>query len=182
MKRLSILLILVVIGCGKEAEKTPPEPSPGPVVQTPFGEFAAVKTYLDEINPYIQKVGELQNQVDKTRGSSGQFTSQNLATAIEQATPSLEQALDEFSRISPPPRLASFHADIEQLMNIRLGAYRMTLDGWKQEQRTKDTRWHQEAEAQFQKANDLIVQLNEQMQGINQALERAAAQLQVASP
>lgn len=182
MIRLFIVLILFTIGCGKGEEQTPPQPLPDPVAQTPFGGVDEIKAYLDKINPYIQEVGQLQAQVDQVKGSSGQFTSQNMAAAIEQAHPPLQKTRGEFSRILPPPGLASFHADIEKLMDTRLEAYRMILDGWKQEQRTQDTGWHQKAEEQFKKANDQIVQLNEQMKEINQALEEAATAPQVASP
>lgn len=177
-----LAFLLLFVGCGRQEEqptsRTPETPSPS----TPYGSVDEVKAYLEQINPYIQRVGQIQAEVEKQIGSSGKITSQNLAAAAEKAYPLLLQAREEFSRIKPPPLLAPFHRDIEKLMSIRLEAYRATLDGWKREQQRKDIAWHEEVEAKLQAANDLILELNGEMQRINAALQSASPPPQVARP
>ena len=185
MKPLVIAFCLLAIGCGSQEEKPAPKPeeTTPAVTQTEYGSSEEVKSYLDKINPYIQEVGNIQIKVDQAIGSAGKGTSKNLASAMEQVLPRLQTAHTNFSAIQPPPLLASLHRNIEKLMTIRLEAYRITVEGWKLERDKKDISWHEKAEAKLQQANDLIIQLNKELQGINLALEKATTPPQkVASP
>ena len=174
--------LLSVAGCGRQEESSsrPEEEIQAP--QTPYGSVEEVRSYLEKINPYIQEIGRIQAEVDHQVGSSGKATSKNLATAMKEVYPRLREVLENFERIEPPPLLAPFHRDIEKLMLIRLDAYDTTIKGWQEEQKSRNTQWHQEAEAKLKQANELIVQLNAEMKKINDALSAAARPSQLATP
>jgi hypothetical protein len=68
-------------------------------------------------------------------------------------------------------------------MLLRLDAYAAPIRGWQAEQKTGDESLYQHAEAKLQQANQLIVQLNEEMKRINDALAAAAPPpVETASP
>jgi len=183
MKYFLPILLFAALGCGSQEEEQAASTQDPPMARTPFGSVEAVKTYLTQINPFIQKVGQLHAVVDQQMGSAGRATSKNLAVAMEGVRPQLQKTLDDFRQIDPPPDLRSFHDDIQKLMETRLKAYDLTIEGWQREQKTEDTAWFEEAEGKLQEANDLILQLNTEMQKINLALQQAVKlPTQVASP
>lgn len=172
-------LLLMVVGCGndKGAQK-PAQPA-----STPYGTVEEVAHYLEQINPYIQTVSSLQAHVEKQVGSSGRATADNLAKAMRDVQPQLQQAIDEFGRIQPPGLLANFHARIARLMATRMEAYALTIRGQESAQAADQPAWHAQVEAKLEEANTLISQLNEEMHRINDALQASvAAPTRVASP
>ena len=184
MKHFLPILLIFALGCGSEEAEQTASPKDLPVARTPFGSVETVKAYLTQINPFIGKVGQLHAVVLQQMGSAGRATSKNLATAMEGVRPQLQKALDDFRQIEPPPDLRAFHDDIKKLMETRLKAYDLTIEGWQREQKAEDTAaWFEEAEGKLQEAEDLILQLNAEMQKINLALEQAIKlPTQVASP
>lgn len=183
MKYIFPILLIAALGCGSQEEEQAASTQDPPVAMTPFGSVEAVKTYLTQINPFIGKVSQLHAVVDQQMGSAGRATSKNLAAAMEGIRPQLQKTLDDFRQIEPPPDLRSFHDDIKKLMEIRLKAYDLTIEGWEREQKNEDTAWFEAAEGELEEANDLILQLNTEMQKINLAMEQALKlPTQVASP
>jgi hypothetical protein len=183
MKYFLSILLFVALGCGSQEEEQAASTQDPPMARTPFGSVEAVQTYLTQIDPFIGKVGQLHAAVVQQIGSAGRATSKNLATAMKEVRPQLQKALDDFRQIDPPPDLRAFHDDIKKLMETRLKAYDLTIDGWKREQKTEDTAWFEEAEGKLQEADDLILQLNSEMQKINLALQQVVKlPTQVASP
>lgn len=169
--------LLLVLGCGSSQEQPAPKPAVPDAPATPFGTVAEVKAYLDKIAPHIQLVSQLQAELDRQIGTAGKVTSKNLAAAAAAAIPRLRQAHEEFARLQPPPLLAPLHRDIEKLMVLRLDAYSAAAEGWQREQQNGDTAWHTVVETKLQGANDLIVQLNQQLQQVNGALAQTTTQV-----
>ncbi len=101
---------------------------------------------------------------------------------MEKAKPRLQKALDTFSSINPPPLLATLHADIKELMLLRLNGYEHTILSWQQEQKDGSIEGYKEAENALNKANQLILKLNQDMGMIHQALEKTTDSAQIASP
>jgi len=149
---------------------------------TAYGDSELILTYLGQINPYIQEVGKIQLEVDKVVGSTQKATGANLAKAMEKYKPRLEAAQTEFSKIQPPPLLAGFHSNIENLIALRLDAYNTTIRGSVIEKKTGDEKVYEEAEQKLKKANELIASLNSEMAKINNALKMASTPAQTASP
>ena len=187
MPRFAPYLIALLLGCGSNQDEgqTIPQPVPAQPPEnpsTPFGETAQVQAYLQQISPFIQEVGQIQFEIDQKIGTSGKATGSNLAPAMETAKPRLQKALDTFSSINPPPLLATLHADIKKLMLLRLNGYEHTIQSWQQEQKDGSIDGYKEAENALNKANQLILKLNQDMGMIHQALEKATDSAQTASP
>ncbi|MFL2541181.1 MAG: hypothetical protein ACJ0UT_04290 [Candidatus Latescibacterota bacterium] len=189
MQRLAFSFFVMALGCGNSQDETNtiPQPVPSesaPKTETPYGDSAEVKTYLTAINPFIQEVGKIHLEVNKVVGTSGQATVANLAPAMKKARPRLQHAIESFTKIEPPPLLASLHADIKKLMLHRLDAYETTVRGWDREQDDGklDPALEAEAEKALNAANQLIRSLNQEMAQIYQALEITDSLTQTASP
>ena len=189
MQRLAISFFLLALGCGNSQDETNtiPQPVPAesaPKTETPYGDSAQVKAYLTAINPFIQEVGKIHLDVNKVVGTSGRATVANLAPAMKKAKPRLQSAIESFTKIEPPPLLASLHADIKKLMLHRLDAYETTIRGWDREQDDGklDPALEAQAENALNAANQLIRSLNQEMAQIYQVLEITDSPTQTASP
>ena len=187
---LSLVPILFLLSCGnQDGDKIPEQKAASPKVRaeessisaTPYGTKEDIEQYLKQINPHVQEVGRIQLLVDKNIGSSGRATGSNLAPTMKSVKPNLEAILDSLSNISPPPLLSSFHGDFKKLVALRISAYDNTIRGYSVEKETGELSLYEEAEAQLDEANKLIVQLNEEMGKIMQTLSTASTQ-QAASP
>ena len=182
--------ILILLACGNQnGEKIPEQKVASPKVQieekneysTPYGTKAEIETYLNRINPHVQEVGRIQLLVDKNIGSSGRATGSNLAPVMQGIKPSLEVVLDTLSGVNPPPLLSSFHNNFKKLVTLRIVAYDTTIRGYELEQETGDLSLYEEAEANLDEANKLIVLLNAEMGKIMESLASLPTQ-QTASP
>ncbi|MEW6752750.1 MAG: hypothetical protein AB1505_17475 [Candidatus Latescibacterota bacterium] len=173
---LPLLLLFLAAGCGKgQQEERPGASSAGSQARTPYGSIEEVADYLRQINPHIQTVSRLQARVEEQVGTSGRATGRNLAAAMRQVQPELQQAMDEFTRIQPPALLAGFHARTARLMATRLEAYNLTIRGQDETTAGDEPTWHRQVEGKLDEANALIAELNEEMRQINDALQAAAA-------
>ena len=167
---------LFACGSEEEAQKAPPIP-------TPYGNAQDVTNYLTAINPHVRGVSQIQQQVDQNVGTTGQATGKNLAAAMQEVYPALEEHQNALSAIKAPAELGSLHADILHLVKLRLEAYSTTIKGWQQEEQNGDLSLYPQAQERLNEANTLIVELNRQMQTINTALLQATqTATQVASP
>lgn len=148
---------------------------------TPYGTKTKIETYLNRINPHVQEVGRIQLSVDKNIGSSGRATGSNLAPVMKRLKPNLEAILDTLSGLNPPPLLSSFHGTFKKLITLRIAAYDTIIKGHKIEKETGDLSLYEQAEAQLDEANKLIVLLNGEMSKIMESLEPSSSQ-QTATP
>ncbi len=181
--RLLVFGIVCFVGlfaCGtKEQETKPQQQTSAPT--TIYGTLADVEGYLQQINPHMQEIGRIQLEVDKVVGSTGKATGSNLAPVMKKNRPPLaavEQALRE---ITSPPLLAPFHANIIKMVTLRLSAYDATIRGNEAENSSGDLSLYTEAETQLKDANKIIVQLNEEMAKIYQAISESQP-LETAAP
>ena len=186
----SLSPILIFLACGNQSgEKIPEQKVASPKAQidkertstTSYGAKAEIEAYLNRINPHVQEVGRIQLLVDKNIGSSGRATGSNLAPVMKSVKPKLEAILDTLSGVNPPPLLSSFHAKFKNLVTLRIVAYDTTIRGYELEKETGDLLLYEEAEANLDEANKLIVLLNEEMGKIMESLASSSSQ-QTASP
>jgi hypothetical protein len=174
-----LVLSLLVLSCGKDEQAQDSAAS----VQTNYGTVKNVTEYLGAINPHIRMVGQIQQQVDQQVGTSGQATGMNLSQVMVQARPQLEEVKAQLIVMTPPPKLTSLHKDILTMIDLRLEAYSVTIDGWEQEKTGGGIELYEAAQGKLDQANKLILSLNQQMQQINQTLLQTLDQpIQVASP
>lgn len=180
----------VLASCGSQSQDAIPEqdqPSPRQEPKTSagqntlYGNSADIEAYLQAINPHIQEIGRIQLDVDKSVGSTGKATGENLASAMEVYKPRLEAVLESLSTVEPPPLLASFHGDVKKLVTLRISGYDDTIRGRLAEQNSGDITLYENAEITLKEANVLIGHLNSEMQKINAALSNNSP-TQTASP
>lgn len=179
MKRLLLLLVLslVMVGCGKK-----PEDKPQPASSTPYGSPQDVSAYFQAIDPLVQQLNGLHQELYQKVGSSGKATGANLAPAMAQGKPQLQQVLAQLEKTTPPPLLAPFHEQLKKLVLLRLDAYGLTAEGWKQEQ-AKTPQFENQynrGEAKLAEAQQLGGQLGAERERIQQVLAQAQAPPQAA--
>jgi hypothetical protein len=122
-----------------------------------FGDPDALRAYRAALNPVIDEVSEIEVEVtERAVGSSNAATAENLNAVYTDMRPRLLEALVELDRLQPPRRLQALHADIRQLILLRLDAYRIVMDGYA----AQDTTVYMDAEIKLQQANERIVDIN----------------------
>ncbi|MDA0336220.1 MAG: hypothetical protein O2782_13730 [bacterium] len=182
----ALLVALFTIACGpSEDEPTAQAPSTKLIdltASTMYGSVADVTGYLDAINPYILRIGALQQEYEAALASSRQGaadrrgTGRNLAAQAEAVRPGFQTVFDELDAVQPPPLLAPFHRDTRKMLAARIEALERTIEGWDVEQKGGDFEpVYRDAEAKYEAANQLILQLNTQMNRINNDLQEATA-------
>lgn len=172
MKRFSLFLVLALamMSCGKKPEeKTPAD------LTTPYGSPQEVIAYLQGIDPLVMQLNALHQELYQKVGTSGKATGANLAPAMEQGQPKLEQVLAQIDKLTPPPLLAPFHEQVKKVVQLRLDAYVQTIEGWKLEQEKGpeyQSRYNR-SEEQLNQAQQLGAQLGAERERIQQALALA---------
>ena len=174
----SLLMASMFAACGPGEETADSQAGndqqPTSKTSTDYGSPEEVGEYLKAIEPFIQGIGTIQSSVDKALGSSGKGTGENLAPLATAARDQLNQLLGEFKAVQPPPLLAPFHRDIKKLIALRLEAYAATIEGWELEQGGGDFRGRYDlAQENYTDANEVILQLNEEVAEIHQAVKGA---------
>ena len=186
----SLSLFFTLLACGSPDDgKIPEQKAASPKVQveggstssTPYGTKTEIEAYLNRINPRVQEVGRIQLSVDKNIGASGRATGSNLAPIMKSLKPNLEAILDTLSGLNPPPLLSSFHDNFKKLVTLRIAAYDTVIRGYKIEEETGDLSLYEQAEAQLDQANKLIVLLNGDMGKIMKSLA-SSSNKQTVSP
>jgi hypothetical protein len=153
--------------CGRKEEPK--------AAQTPYGSAEEVTSYLQKVKPFINQVSAFEVELHQKVGASGQATGRNLSEAMEAIKPRLQQTLREFEQIDPPALMAPFHRDMKKLMATRLEAYDTTIRGRQLEVASKDTSLYKQAEQRLVEANQISLQLNDEIRKINQLIQQAAA-------
>ena len=181
-----LLTLFFALSCGNTDEESATDsqsqsPSVDMTAATAYGSVAEVSAYLDTINPHIDTIGQLQRDYEQALASSRQGASErrgtgrNLAEKAAAVRPGLQAELDALDAIQPPPLLAPFHRDTRKMLVTRIEALARVIAGWELEQAGGDYEAaYREAEAKYETANQLILQLNTQMNRINTSLEAAA--------
>lgn len=182
----TLILATAMVACGPSEDDKPAVATPPANVdmtaETAYGTIAAVTGYLETINPHILKIGDLQKQYEDALASARQGaadrrgTGRNLAARAAQVRPEFQLVLDELDAVQPPPLLAPFHRDTRKMLAARIDALARTMEGWEVEQAGGDfAPIYRDAEAKYEAANQLILQLNTQMNRINASVQEAVA-------
>ena len=185
--RPALVLALFALSCGKTDEGSPADEQPestraNMTASTAYGTVEEVSEYLDAINPHVNTIGQLQRDYEQALASSKQGASQrrgtgrNLAEKAAAVRPGLQAELDALDAIQPPPLLAPFHRDTRKMLTTRIDALARVIAGWELEQAGGDYEAaYREAEARYETANQLILQLNTEMNRINTSVAAAAS-------
>lgn len=142
-------------GCGDDGQ------------DTPFGQADAVRDYRAALNPIIDEVSAIEQEVTARAVDSAQVAvDADLSAVYQEVRPRLSAALADFDRLEPPRRLAELHADIRQLLSLRLEAYQLVMDGYA----AGDTSVYPTASAKLRQANALIPDINARLCEVDVAL------------
>lgn len=148
------LLALTLGGCGNDDE-------------TRFGPVNELRNYRSVINPIVDKVSAIEAEVtERAVGTSGAATAENLNTVYREVRPYLLEALVALDRIKPPAELRFLHADIRQLIVLRIDAYALVIEGVT----TGNEDLYCLAEEKLFHANKLIPDLNDSLCQVDIAL------------
>ena len=180
MKCLALLVLFafVAFGCGKK-----PGQEPQATASTPYGSPQELAGYLQQIDPLVMQLNTAHQDLYKRVGTSGKATGANLAQAMAQGLPQLQQALKDVEQISPPALMAPFHDKLKKLVQLRVEAYSQTIEG-RQLEEAKDPQFeshYTQSEQKLAEAQSLGSQLGQERQQIQQALLKALPQDQAAS-
>ena len=189
----------------EQSAQVPPQPTIDMTAATAYGTVADVSGYLETINPHIMRIGELQQNYKEALDSArqgaydrrGTFawarmppssasarqdasdrrgTGRNLAAKATAVKPGFQTVLGELDTMQPPPMLAPFHRDTRKMVAALIDALGRIIEGWEVEQQGGEFEAvYRDAEARYEAANQLIVQLNTQMNRINTTLQEAVA-------
>ncbi len=170
------LMAMALAACGSQQEPPPlpAEQQPAAEADTAFGSRGDVETYLVAIDPHIRQVSELHRQMYEVVGSANIATIENLARFIREsdAVVSLQQSVEAFESIEPPPLLAPLHRDIEKMMLLRLEGYELTVAGRETEVTATPSNHLERAEKKLEEANAITRTLNSRLQEVNEALHQ----------
>ena len=170
-----LLMAVAIAACGSQQEPPPPtEQQPAAEADTAFGSRGDVETYLVAIDSHIRQVSELHRQMYEVVGSANIATGENLARFIREsdAVVSLQQSVEAFESIEPPPLLAPLHRDIEKMMLLRLEGYELTVAGRETEVTATPSNHLERAEKKLEEANAITRTLNSRLQEVNEALHQ----------
>lgn len=178
----TMLLATILVACGTSEEEAaaPPPAAVDTSTETAYGTIADVTGYLEKMNPHILRIGELQQDYENALASARQGatdrlgTGRNLAAKAAEVQPAFQQVLDDLDAVQAPPLLAPFHRDTRKMLTARIEALARTMEGWEVEQAKGDFEpVYRDAEAKYEAANQLILQLNTQMNRINDSQQEA---------
>ncbi|MFC1525351.1 hypothetical protein ACFL6X_00915 [Candidatus Latescibacterota bacterium] len=172
---IATLGVALLTACGGK-----PQSEDDGATATPYGTTAEVAAYLEQIGPYVQEIGSIQNAVEQALATGEQGdairrgTGRNLAARATEteARPAIQALLARFDELQPPPLLAPFHRDTRKLMALRLEAYEALVSGSEAEQESREYRsYYDEAQEKLRLANQQIQALNREMARITQSLQ-----------
>ena len=160
---VGILLVVGVMGCGKDEKP-----------QTPFGSVKAVREYRERLDSVIVEANAIELGVrDRAVGSTGQATGQNLSPVYQELRPRLTALIDELDGIKVPKRLRDMHADLGAALALRLEAFDLVIAGWEieREQTFDEARSNYVSAAlKLNEANEFLLQVSEVLLELDIAL------------
>ena len=179
-----LFLLTLAAACGTSEQGDQAE-TPAPAAESPqtaYGSVADVETYLQAINPLVMEHNTLLSKYQEVLASGRDdsrnrvATEDNLAAQAAEVKPSLEALLTEFDAVEPPPLLAPFHRDVRKMFVKRIESMTKTMAGWEAKQAGNESdSIYRDAEATYEEANQITLQLNTHMQRINASMEQAVA-------
>jgi hypothetical protein len=158
-------LFLMLSGCGDDDEDS-----------TRFGPAAALQTWRDKVSAAIDEINAVQTELERLAvGSAGQATGENLAAAALLLRPRLQGVAETLAQLEPPATLAGAQLSMLRLVALRMAGLDLSVQGWQLEQASTFAQadpLYKEAEARFEAANLLAVQVNALLAEVDEVLAR----------
>ncbi|MDA0334438.1 MAG: hypothetical protein O2782_04665 [bacterium] len=137
----------LLVGCGKDAD-------------TKFGATDDVRAYRSALNPLIEEVSAIEREVgERAVGADSVAIDSRIVPVYLELQPRLLAVQQTLAEIRPPRKLANMHDDINMLVQLRLDAYQIVIDGFA----AGDISVYAEAVGRLAQANALILDINGQL-------------------
>jgi hypothetical protein len=108
----------LLVGCGKDDD-------------TKFCDTDDVRAYRTALNPLIEAVSAIEREVgERAIGVDSVAIDSRIAPVYLELQPRLLAVQQALVGLRPPRKLADMHDDIKMLVQLRLDAYQLVIDGF----------------------------------------------------
>jgi hypothetical protein len=136
--------------------------------ETEFGAISDVRAYRGALNPLIDDVSAIEREVsERAIDADSVAIDSRIVPVYEELRPRLLAVQQALAEIPPPRKLRPLHADISQLVQLRLDAYQIVIDGFT----AGDVSVYTDAVERLAQANALILDINAQLCEVDVALD-----------
>ena len=147
--------LLLLVGCGNDDS-------------TVFGHVDDVRAYRSALNPLVVEVSTIENEVtERAVGTDSVAVDSRIVPVYQELRPRLEAVQQSLEAIRPPRKLRTLHASITELVQLRLDAYQLAIDGFT----AGDVSLYDDAVARLAQANGLIPDINLDLCEVDVALD-----------
>lgn len=139
-----LLCLLLGAGCGDDDN-------------TAFGHVDDVRAYRSALNPLITEVSAIETEVtQRAVGADSVAIDSRIVPVYQELRPRLLEVQETLNMIRPPRKLQGLHASVGDLVQLRLDAYQLAIDGFN----GQDVSLYDDAVARLAQANALIPEIN----------------------
>lgn len=153
-RSLLCLVALLAVACGDDGD------------DTKFGDADDVLAYRTALYPITLEVSAVEAEVRSVLDDSLVAVDADLAPLYRQLRPRLQAVRDSLDVIRPPRQLRQLHAQIVDMVQLRIDAFGLVIQGFD----TGDISLYDTAVEQIRQANELTVLINERLREVDDAL------------
>lgn len=152
---LVVLTLWLLAGCAHDGD-------------TKFGAAQDVRAYRTALNPLVDEVSAIEREVSaRAVDADSVAIDSRIVPVYVELRPRLVAVQQRLSEIRPPRKLRDLHAKIGALIQLRLDAYQITIDGFT----AGDVALYDDAVERLAQANALILVINADLCEVDVALD-----------
>lgn len=156
-RSLLCLVALLAVACGDDGDDGD---------DTKFGDADDVLAYRSALYPITVEVSAVEAEIRSVLDDSLVAVDADLAPLYRQLRPRLQAVRDSLEVIRPPRKLRQLHAQIVDMVQLRIDAFGLVIQGFD----TGDIALYDTAVEQIRQANELTGLINERLREVDDAL------------